>query len=217
MGPFSFTLVHIYVMGSIPTARQGRTTKAPIMLLTRLKKVAMMGLTVRVRGDIRVMMMHWRNFYWPMLWHLMTWCIFYLLENTLVIYIIIKLHKFTSNSKHCWVIALSKCVGGNAYVHALIIDPDWFDVECDILQSAIRWRHTHIINHQFMKSYWNRILTNPRTILPPVCLEWPLFCQLIVGKGWPDAWHSSFTWTPGGTVRTLGHTLTNGGAVRKKK
>lgn len=44
-GSSALPLVHLYVMGSIPTARQGRTTKAPIRLLTRLEKVTMIGLT----------------------------------------------------------------------------------------------------------------------------------------------------------------------------
>lgn len=216
MGSSSFPLVHIYVMGSIPTARQGRTTKSPIRVLTRLKNVTMMGLTDGIRG----------------LWE--SWCIvaiftgqcceteghgafFSLSGSTLVIYVVIKFNKITSNCKQSRIIALSKRVGGNAYIHALIVDPDWFDVECGVTESAVRWRRTHVINYQFMKSRLNSTLTNPGTILPPVCLEWPLFSQLTVGKGWPDAWHSSFTRPPGGAVTALGHTLTNGGAARKKK
>lgn len=161
-------------------------------------------------------MMHCSNIYWPMLWNWRAWCLFFLLESTLVVYIV-KFNKITSNCKQCRTIALSKCVGGNAYIHALIVDPDWFDVECGVPHSAVRWRRTHVMSYQFMKSRLNSTLTNPGTILPPVCLEWPLFSQLTVGNGWPDAWHSSFTRPPGGTVTALGHTLTNGGAARKKK
>lgn len=60
-------------------------------------------------------------------------------------------------------------------------------------------------------------LTYPKAILPPVCLEWPLFTQLMEGRGWPDTWHSSTTRAPTGTVNTWGHSFTDGGAARKRK
>lgn len=54
----------------------------------------------------------------------MAGCLFFLLESTLVVYVVIKFSKITSNCKQCRIIALSKHVGGNAYIHALIVDPD---------------------------------------------------------------------------------------------
>lgn len=68
---------------------------------------------------------------------------------------------------------------------------------------------------KFSKS--QNTVTYPNAILPPVCLVWPLFIQLMDGKGWPDTWHSSTTWAPKGTVNTWGHSLTDGWAVRKGK
>lgn len=44
--------VQVYVMGWIPTARQGRITEAPILQLTWPVKFTMMGLTVR-KGEER--------------------------------------------------------------------------------------------------------------------------------------------------------------------
>lgn len=60
-------------------------------------------------------------------------------------------------------------------------------------------------------------LTYPKTIFPPVCLEWPLFTQLMEGGGWPDTSHSSTTRAPTGTVNTWGRSFTDGGAARNRK
>lgn len=40
-------LDQVYVMGTIPTALQGRTADAPILQLTRLTRFTIMGLTAR--------------------------------------------------------------------------------------------------------------------------------------------------------------------------
>ena len=60
------------------------------------------------------------------------------------------------------------------------------------------------------------LLTHPKETLPPVCLEWPLLIQLMVGNGWPDTWHSSSTRAPKGTVSSWGHSVTDGGAARER-
>lgn len=60
------------------------------------------------------------------------------------------------------------------------------------------------------------MLAYPKTTLPPVCLEWPLFTQLMEGDGLPDTWHSSTTRAPTDTVSTWGHSFTDGGAAVKK-
>lgn len=54
--------------------------------------------------------------------------------------------------------------------------------------------------------------THPTEIFPPVCLEWPLFSQLMEGEGCPETRHSSKTRAPTGTVSVCGHILTDGGA-----
>lgn len=60
-------------------------------------------------------------------------------------------------------------------------------------------------------------LTDPTAVLPPVCLEWPLFSQLMEGEGCPETRHSSTTRAPTGTVNTSGHILTDGGAAGTSK
>lgn len=145
MGPSALALVHIYVMGSIPTAWHGRITKAPIRLLTRLTKVTMMGLTDRMEGEGSCDWLQESNN------EFLLACIVSLKGFGLFFFFFFfwKAHysstsdlnsikKITSNCKHCCIMALSKCVGSNTQIHALIIDPGRFNVERGVPQSAVR-------------------------------------------------------------------------------
>lgn len=142
------------------------------------------------------------------------------------------LNEITRNSQHCCVVAVAQCVRCFAHIHSLIIAPGWLDVErCVSLSEWERYKWSCTMRYlSFVKLHFiyrtkiispfqlnHNTLTYPKAILPPVCLEWPLFTQLMEGRGWPDTWHSSTTRAPTGTVNTWGHSFTDGGAARKRK